>query len=71
MNDLFTGHEAEMMADAQASYTPEQSALSRIESAMAYLQPTPFLDFLEPPDETARESAIRNLEKALEILKNG
>ena len=71
MSELFTGHEAEIEDDAEATYTPAQAAISRLETALAILEyKAPALDFLEQETEEMRMASITGLIRdAIAILK--
>ena len=62
MSNIYTGHEAEIAAEREATYTKEQRA---IES----LDPGAYLDFLPRPTEAEMaESAIRHAQAAINVL---
>lgn len=71
MSNLYTGHEAEIAADREATYTKEQRAASHLRSALESLDPGAYLDFLPRPTEAEMaESAIRHAQAAIDILKS-
>ena len=71
MSNLYTGHEAEMTADREATYTKEQRAASYLKSAIEAINPGSYLDFLSAPTAAEMaENAIRNAQKAIDILKS-
>lgn len=71
MSNLYTGHEAEIAADREATYTKEQRAASHLRSALESLDSGAYLDFLPRPTEAEMaESAIRHAQAAIEILKS-
>lgn len=71
MSNIYTGHEAEVAADREATYTKEQRAASHLRSALESLDPGAYLDFLPRPTEAEMtESAIRHAQAAIDILKS-
>ena len=69
MSNIYTGHEAEIAAEREATYTKEQRAASHLRSAIESLDPGAYLDFLPRPTEAEMaESAIRHAQAAINVL---